>query len=164
MPSFDIVVSCENNPYMVWQAMLLHYSCVRHLRQAPIVMVHTDDPSLLDGFRKIVATGGIVQTAPNYRRRGGVHYPPRNTAASLRHVESKADYLVLCDPDMLFLAAPKWPFGLLRRRKITFDYVGYLDPDRPIFQPMLDDVCRRAGVAPERLRSPVLDGGVPHVI
>jgi len=37
---FEIVVSTENNPYMVWQAMLFHASCMRHVGQAPIVMVH----------------------------------------------------------------------------------------------------------------------------
>ena len=164
MPTFDVVVSAENNPFMVWQTMLFHFSCVTHLGQVPIVVVHKDAEPLLLGFEQIARTGGIVQTAPNYRKHGGVNYPPRNTAATLRFVESNADYIVLCDPDMIFLGPPRWPGAALRRRKITFDRLSYLDPDAAVHQPVLDDVCRRAGVAPERLRNPVLNGGVPHVI
>src|SRR5262245_51510471 len=103
MPRFELVVSAENNAYLAWQAMLFHYSCLQHQRQAPIVVVHKDDEPLFPGFERIRAAGGIVQTAPNYRKYGGVNYPPRNTAATLRHVVSDADYVVVFDPDMIFL-------------------------------------------------------------
>ena len=43
MPSFDIVVSAENNRYMQWQAMVFHYSCTNVLGRPPIVVVHMDD-------------------------------------------------------------------------------------------------------------------------
>ena len=164
MPRHEIVVSTENNHYMVWQAMLFHYSCLKHLGQPPIVMVHKNDEPLLTGFERIRKTGGIVQTAPNYRDFNGVHYPPRNTAGSLRHVETDADYVVLCDPDMLFLQPFPFDELTLTNRQISFDFVGYLEPDAAVYQPALDDVCRRVGLAPKKLRQPVANGGVPHVI
>lgn len=164
MPKYEIVVSAENNHYLVWQAMLFHCSCLKYVGQAPIVMVHKGDEPLLPGFERIRETGGRVQTAPNYRDRHGVRYPPRNTAGSLRHVEANAEFLVLCDPDMLFLQPSPFDDLALTDRQITFDFVGYLEPDAEEYQPALDDVCRRAGVDPTRLRRPVVNGGVPHLI
>jgi hypothetical protein len=164
MPRHEIVASTENNHYMVWQAMLFHASCVRHLGRVPIIMVHTDGGPLLPGFDRIRDAGGHVQTAPDYRRVDGVNYPPRNTAASLRHVQTDADYIVLCDPDMVFLQPLPWRQLELADHQISFESVGYLNPDIPAYQPALDDVCRRAGIEPQRLRDPRTNGGVPHVI
>ena len=160
----EIVVSTENNPYQVWQAMLFHASCVRHLGQVPIVMVHTDGQPLLAGFNRIRDAGGHIQTAPDYRRVNGVNYPPRNTAATLRHVQTDAEYIVLCDADMVFLQPLPWHELTLGEHQISFEFVGYIDPDIPKYQPTLDDVCRQAGVDPQRLRDPQTNGGVPHVI
>jgi hypothetical protein len=164
MPRFEIVVSTENNPYMVWQAMLFHASCVRYVKQPPIFVVHTDCQQLLRGFELIHSTGGRIQTAPDYRQIGGVNYPPRNTAASLRHVQVDADYLILCDPDMVFLQPLPWEQLALDNSQISFDFVGYLDAEVEAYQPTVDDVCRRVGVDPQRLRNPQYNGGVPHVI
>ncbi len=164
MPRHEIVVSAENNHYMVWQAMLFHFSCVKHLGRPPIVVVHKHDEPLLPGFERIRASGGIVQTAPNYRDLNGILYPPRNTAGSLRHVETDADFIVLCDPDMLFLQPLPFDDLTLTGRQVSFDFVGYLAPEADVYQPTLDNVCRAAGLAPEKLRHPVIDGGVPHVI
>jgi len=165
MPRFEWVVSCENNHYLLWQAMLFHYSCLRHQGQAPLVMVHRDEGELLlDGFQRIVERGGKVRSAPNYRRLHGVNYPPRNTAASLKHAETDADYLVLCDCDMIFLQPCPLEQMTLGPGQLTFDKVGYLRPDHPAYQPQLDDACRRAKIPPERLRAIPIDGGVPHVI
>ena len=164
MPRHEIVVSTENNHYLVWQAMLFHFSCVTHLGRPPIVMVHKHDEPLLAGFERIRASGGIVQTAPSYRDINGVLYPPRNTAGTLRHVETEADYIVLCDPDMLFLQPFPFDELMLTGRQVSFDFVGYLAPEAAVYQPTLDNVCRAAGLAPEKLRQPVVNGGVPHVI
>lgn len=164
MPRYEIVVSTENNHYLVWQAMLFHASCIRHVGQAPIIMVHTDDQPLLPGFDRIREKGGQIQTAPDYRRVQGVNYPPRNTAASLRHVQTDADYIVLCDPDMVFLQPIPWDDWKLTDQQITFDHVGYLDASLPQYQPTVDEVCRQAGIGPSRLRNPNTNGGVPHVI
>ena len=164
MPRHEIVVSAENNHYLAWQAMLFHYSCLKHLGRPPIVMVHKSDEPLLPGFERIRETGGRVQTAPTYRDLNGVSYAPRNTAASLRHVETDADYIVLCDPDMLFLQPLRYDALALSPRQISFDVCGYLNPDAAVYQPTLDDVCRQARIDPALLRRPVVDGGVPHVI
>ena len=101
MPQFDIVVSTQNNHYMEWQAMLFHFSCLHHMGQAPIVMVHKNDTPLLSGFQLIQKLGGNVQTAPDYSRAGGIEYAPRNTAATLLFVESDAEYLVLSNRRIL---------------------------------------------------------------
>ena len=164
MPRHEIVVCTENTPYLVWQTMLFHYSCMTHLGRPPIVMVHQQGEPLLPGFERIRATGGRLQLAPNYHDWQGLSYAPRNTAASLKHVETDADYIVLCDSDMLFLQPLPFDELTLSGRQISFDFVGYLQPDAPEHQPTLDNVCRQAGLDPSRLRQPVVDGGVPHVI
>ncbi len=164
MSRFDVVVSAENNCFLVWQAMLFHYSCLHYQGQAPIVVVHKNHEPLLPGFERIRAADGIVQTAPNYRRQGGVNYPPRNTAATLRHVVSEADFVILCDADMIFTRPLPLDEVALSGRQITFDRVSYLDPDRAEHQPALDQTCRRAGVEAARLRAQPMNGGVPHVV
>ena len=163
-PRFEIVASASNNRYMAWQAMLFHYSCVRVEKQVPIIVVHKGEEPLLQGFQKIVEAGGIVQTAPDYRSVNGVNYPPRNTPGSLRHVETDADYIILCDPDVIFLSP--LPLGelALSDRQISFDRLSYLDPDHPTFQPQLDDVCQQVGVPPLLLRERQINGGIPHII
>ena len=135
-----------------------------HLGRPPIVVVHKQDEPLLPGFERIRETGGRLQFAPTYRDLHGVHYPPRNTAGSLKHVETDADYIVLCDSDMLFLQPLPFDELKLSKRQISFDFCGYLQPDAPEHQPTLDNVCRHAGLDPAKLRQPVVDGGVPHVI
>lgn len=164
MPSFDIVASAENTWYMMWQAMLFHYSCVTYQGQVPILVVHQDGDSLLPGFERIAERGGRIQAAPNYRRHRGVDYPPRNTAGSLRHVASDAEYLVLCDADMLFLRP--LPLETIRwcPRRVSLDAVSYLVPDKAEFSGQLEEVCRRAGVPFPTLVAQPLSGGVPHVI
>lgn len=164
MPRHEIVVCTENTHYLVWQTMLFHYSCVTHLGCPPIVVVHQQGEPLLPGFERIRATGGRLQLAPNYRNSHGIYYPPRNTAGSLKHVETDAEYIVLCDSDMLFLQPLPFDELTLSNRQISFDFVGYLQPDAPEHQPTLDNVCRQAGLDLRRLRQPVVDGGVPHVI
>ena len=164
MPRHEIVVCTENIPYMVWQAMLFHHSCMRHLGQAPIIMVHMNDEPLLSGFDRIRERGGHIQTAPNYHHLNGIAYPARNTAGSMRHVQTDADYIVLCDPDMIFLQPLPWRELSLEPQQVSFDFVGYLNADDPQHQPVVDNVCRQADVDPQSLRNPHFNGGVPHVI
>ena len=164
MPRFEIVASASNNNYMVWQAMLFHYSCVQVQKQVPVIVVHKGEEPLLPGFQRIVDVGGIVQTAPDYRRVDGVNYPPRNTAGSLRHVETDADYIILCDPDLIFLRPLPLDEVALGSQHVSFDRLSYLDPKHVGFQPQLDAVCREAGVPPQRLREVPINGGIPHVV
>ncbi len=162
-PSFDFVVSAENNYYMAWQAMLFHYTCMKHTGQAPIIVVHSDEPHLLPPFQLIQDKSGRVQLAPNYRHGGGLMYPPRNTAGSLQCVESDSDYLVVCDADMLFLQSPPLDQLMLKANQVSFEEVSYLfvvDDNRA----MLTDVCQRAGLDIEQIKRNPMSGGVPHVV
>lgn len=161
-PQFDYVVSAENNYYVAWQAMLFHYSCLKHTGRAPIIVVHGDEPELLPPFRLIAEREGRIQRAPNYRNRG-LEYPPRNSAGSLQCVESDANYLVLCDPDMVFLRSPHLERCVLAPHQVSFDAVGYLyvvDDNRL----MLTQACRLAKVPLAELENHPLSGGVPHIV
>jgi len=164
MPDVEIVASAENNAYMEWQAMLFHFSCVTNQGQVPIIAVHRGDEPLLPGFQMIVEHGGRIQSVPNFRDLNRVSYAPRNSAAALRFVETSADFVVLCDADMLFLKPIPFQSIPLGRNTITFDYVGYLNPDLPVYQPQIDDVFRENGIDPMVLRRPLINGGVPHIV
>jgi hypothetical protein len=164
MSRFALVVSAENHPYLVWQAMLFHYSCMTRTGSPPVIVVHKGDEPLLEGFSRIAERGGIIQTAPNYRWAEGVHYPPRNTAATLLHVETDAEYIVLCDPDMIFISPQPLVEHQLEDDQVSFDRLTYLDPQREQFPAMLAHVCPRVGVSEEILHARPINGGVPHIV
>lgn len=163
-PRYEIVVSAENNPYVAWQAMLFHYSCLKHTGQAPLVVVHGDmNQRLLGGFQTLEQHGGRIQRAPNFRLHRGLDYAPRNTPGTLRCVESDADYLVLCDPDMIFFAPTRFEQHRLGDDQISLDRVTYMvvnDESRPY----LSAACKRAGVSLKRLARDDIGGGVPHIL
>lgn len=162
-PSFDFVVSAENNHYMAWQAMLFHYSCSKHMGQAPIIVVHAGEGELASGFERIALANGRVQRARNFRMDHGLEYAPRNSAGTLACVESDADYVILCDPDMIFLR----PLALDRLQldddQVSFDWVSYLEEDQENL-PVLVRACERAGVSVDVLLSAKVRGGVPHIV
>lgn len=163
MATFDFVVSTENQPYVTWQAMLFHYTCAKHMERAPIVVVHGNEgEELMPGYDLIRERGGRVQRARNFRNEGP-EYEPRNTPGSLECVESDADYLVLCDPDMLFLR--RLPLGPLRLRddQVSFELASYLVVDDEN-APALERPCRITGVELDALRARPIPGGVPHVV
>ena len=162
-PTFDVVAVAENTPYLMWQAMLFHYSCLRHTGRAPIITVHGDGAELLPGFRRIEESGGRLQRLPDFRRRLGPDYPVLNTVGTLRHVESEADYLVLCDSDLVFLGPPPLERLSLDEDQVSFDAVDYLQVDARR-RSFLERPCRRAGVELERLKRFEGRGGVPHVV
>ena len=161
--NYDIVVSAENNYYSMWQAMLLHHSCLRHLGRVPIVVVHGDGQELLSGFQLIQQKGGRIQRARNFRYDDGLDYAPRNTAGTLSCVRSDADYLVICDTDMLFLRPLPMEQHALAEDQISFDAVFYLTLDDAT-TPTLAQACRRAGVPMQNLRQSPISGGVPHIV
>lgn len=162
-PRFEIVISAENVPYMAWQALVFRHSCVTKLGLEPIVMVHGDEERLIAPFEQLVADGGRVQRARNYRLFRGFEYPPRNSPASLWHVETEADYVVLCDPDLVIVG--RWDLGAyaLAERAVSFDSVSYLvvgeDNGADLAQ-----ACRAHGVTLDGLRDPRLRGGIPHIV
>jgi hypothetical protein len=124
-----IIVSAENNPYMAWQAKLLHYSCVTRLQQTPTFIVHETGSELHPDFNDIIRAGGTVCPAPNYRSTShGDEYPPKNLAGTLRHaaeMNREPDRLfVLLDPDMLFARRPEMP------ETLSGDYCSYINFDK----------------------------------
>ncbi len=164
MPTVEVVASTENVPYMMWQAMLFHFSCVKHLGKIPTIVVHHDGEPLLPGFTLIAEHGGKIQTAPNYRVHKGVDYPPRNSAGTLKQLQTTAEYIFLCDPDMLFLRAIPFEEYVIKESQITFDTVNYLIPKKAEFEGSLESICERAGVPLQTLIDMPISGGVPHLI
>ena len=108
-----IVVSTENNSYAAWQTKLFHYSCVSRLGQLPIVIVHDSGRDWHTDFHDLIRAGAIVRSAPSYRLSLDDDYPPRNTAGTLLHaanlLRGSDDFIVLCDPDMIFAGRPSFP-------------------------------------------------------
>ncbi len=162
---FEIVVCSANTTYLVWQAMLFHYSCVTYTGRVPIIVVHKNaHEDLLPGYLRIRDAGGIVQLAPDYQGYGGVNYPPRNTPAKLRHVDTLASNIVLCDADMIFLNDQPLEAWRSQARQVTFDFVPYLNAEGPRHREMLLAVCQKAGIDYQRLVDLPLSGGVPHCL
>lgn len=114
MSKHRIVVSAENNPYMEWQCKLFYFSCVTRLGQQPLVIVHDSGADWCPGFYDLVKAGCTVHPAPNYRiSANGDDYPGRNHPGSLiqavRHLADPDDFIVLCDPDLIFTRALEFP-------------------------------------------------------
>lgn len=161
MSRYRIVVSAENNNYMAWQCKLFHYSCVSRLNQTPTFIVHEYDEDWHPEFRDIVRAGGVVRSAPSYATTPqGRDYPPRNTPGTLLHAaemcDGAEDFIVLCDPDMLFVRKPRLPLSLSGEHYPVMDYG----------QSAVRTAMRRLRVAPEEVerRGAELCCGVPHVV
>jgi hypothetical protein len=156
-----IIVSAENNPYMAWQAKLLHCSCLRRLKQAPTFIVHDTGGELHPGFRDILKTGGSVFVAPNYKAtRHGDEYTPKNLAGTLMHASSlcagRGTHLVLCDPDMNFVRPPLFP------ETLSGDYCSYIN----FRQGFVETAVEAFGVSPDAVaaREEGLRCGGPYVV
>lgn len=155
-----IVVSAENNAYLAWQCKLFHHSCVTRLGQCPVFLVHQLDRNWHPGFVDIVNAGGIVRSVPSYRPTAGQDYSPRNTAGTLLQASmigyGPSDFIVLCDPDMIFVRKPTFP------RRLASEYYSYLDYD----QRDVRAAARRIGITSKQLEQRKLEVscGVPHVI
>jgi hypothetical protein len=155
-----IVVSAENNPYAGWQAKLFHFSCVTRLGSAPVIVVHDSARAWDPAFSDIVRAGGTVRRAPSYRALRAPHYFPRNTAGTLLHAAALCGaserFIVLCDPDMIFVRAPEFPEAL---SAASYDNMNY---DRETVR----TAAGRLGVSIDavRAREAELSCGVPYVI
>lgn len=163
--SFDIVVSSSNVDYLAWQCMVFHHSCMTHIGQAPIIVVHGDDEPLSPGYEVLEENGGIIQRLPTMADAGAIHYPPRNAWASLKGVKSEAEYIILFDPDVIFLR--RFDFGgaaaRLSNGSVSLDAVGYMkvgNDNRAI----LEDVCRKSWINPRDLDRLGTSGGMPYII
>jgi hypothetical protein len=158
---YRIVVSAENNPYLAWQAKLFHFSCVSRLNHSPIVIVHEYGSKWRRDFRELADAGAIVSRVPSYCiTSNGEDYPPRNTAGTLLHAaqlcSAKDEFIVLCDPDMIFMRRPSFS------RNLSGEYYACLNYDRkPVRR-----AAKKIGVGLEMLdrQKEELCCGVPYVI
>jgi hypothetical protein len=155
-----IVVSAENNPYLAWQCKLFHYSCVSRLKQTPLFMVHERERDWQPDFKDIVNSGGKVRGAPAYRTtKGGYNYSPRNTAGTLLHAATigynRDDFIVLCDPDMIFVRQATF------LKRLAAEHYSYLD-----CKPEVVEAAQKLGISEVVLkkRSREVSCGVPYVV
>lgn len=157
-----IVVSAENNPYMAWQSKLFHFSSVSRLNETPVTIVHEGGrDGLHPDFLEIIKVGGRVLRAPSYKlSTQGDLYPPRNTPGTLLHAldacGAGCEFIVLCDPDMLFARAVEFP------ETLSGDFCSYMNYDQDcveVARRVLDIPREKVAEQKESLRC-----GVPYVI
>ncbi len=161
MNKHRIVVSAENTPYAAWQAKLFCYSCLHLLQHPPLIIVHESGRELHSDYQSIIRAGGAVESVPNYRTTArGDDYFPRNTAGTLLHAaemcSGQNDFIVLCDPDMIFVRRPDFPSTL------AGDFYAYMNYDREV----VDIAAQAIGVTREMIEAQKreLRCGVPYVI
>ena len=154
-----IVVSAENNGYIGWQCKVFHYSCVSRTSFLPIFVVHAMNDSWHPDFCELVKTGAQVRSAPTYTSTPHDVYVPKNTAGTLLHAADffdRDDFIVLCDPDMVFVREPSFP------SRLSADFYDYMNYD-----------CSSLRAAAEHMQIPwelvmeqhkPLCCGVPYVI
>lgn len=158
---YHIAVSAENCSYMAWQCRLFYYSCVTHLKLRPIFIVHELEQEWHPYYRDIVAAGGVVRSAPSFRKtRNGDDYSPRNTAGTLLQMAEIGygpdDFIVVCDPDMVFLRPLNLP------RTFAAESISNLDYDKRVVR----QAARRLGISSDLLnrRKKEVECSVPHVV
>jgi hypothetical protein len=152
-----LVVSSENGPYHGWQCKLFYFSCVTRLNHHPVFIVHSNGESLHPDFIDLAGAGATVRTAPSYRQ---PNYPaPRNTIGTIlaaAQVLRSDQWMVLCDPDFVFLRPPVFP------EQLAANIYPYMNYDRaPIEAAALRVGVERKVVAKTGRRLCV---GVPYVI
>ena len=126
-PSHHIFVSAENNAYCGWQTKLFYFSCVTRLEHQPTIIVHDSGRRWRQDFYDLARAGARVCSAPSYARSVRDFYPPRNTAGTLMHAAEMCrpdEFIVLCDPDMIFVSEPDFPDSLAGNFYSYMDYDG----------------------------------------
>jgi hypothetical protein len=146
---------------MAWQCKLFHFSCASRLRVTPTFFVHESGGRWHPDFLDILRVGGIVRHVPSYARMAqGRYYSPRNTPGTLLHAAElyggADDFIVLCDPDMIFVREPEFP------RSLSGDYYSFLDYSHEAIVAARE----RLGLAALEVESRGADLciGVPHVV
>jgi hypothetical protein len=162
-PDYEIVASTENSPYLLWQALLFHASCVATQGVPPTFVVHGEGP-LLPGFQALCQLGGRILSAPSYRLSNGTEYPCRNTAGSLLEAQHDRPWTLICDPDFLFLRSlPQRAQSICGEHALSWDFVPYMrvgDHNRH----WLAEACAERGVDPARLTRVAAGGVVPNLV
>ena len=158
-PTHRIFVSAENNSYCGWQTKLFYFSCVTRLNHHPTIIVHDSGQPWHQDFIDLARAGARVCGAPSYAESVHGHYPPRNTAGSLIHAAGLCrpnEFIVLCDPDMIFVSEPDFPESL------SGNFYSYMNYDARV----VGRAARRFKVGKAELeeQKEELRCGVPYVI
>ena len=161
MHKHRIVVSTENTPYMEWQCKLFYFSCVTRLKRQPLFIVHNFGKDWCPGFYDIVRAGGAVYSAPNYRTgRNSDDYAGRNHPGSLieaaRLIGDQHDFIVLCDPDLIFTGEVEFLESLAGEFSPFMDY----DSDS-VSQPLQELGISKEALDPQKES---LRCSVPYVV
>lgn len=161
----EIVIAAENNLYCAWQSLMAHHSCRKNLNITPLVIVHGQPHQKLHRhFATLQEQGGRIQRVLNYRGVGTGDYAPRNTAASLLNVKTKAPYIMLCDTDFIFLKPIPRSVLPNKENEITFDFISFMAVKQDNMRDLLEP-ARKAGVDLDKLSALNQAGGaVPHII
>ncbi len=137
---FSIVVSTENTQYLAWQTQLLCVSALSRLNQRPMVVVHRTRKALRAEFNILKELGCHIVEAPSFRRHPKGLYLPRNMPGSMLAAAASpnlnAEYILFCDPDMLFVTPLEYEPG------ITAESCPYLDYE----EPQVKVVARKFGI------------------
>lgn len=156
MATHRFVVSAENNPFFGWQCKLFYYSCVTRLGIQPLFLVHDTGRPWEPEFYELVRAGATVKMVPSYIIDERLC---RNVAGALLHASqlcADADFIVLCDPDMLFVRSLSFPATL------AGNFYSYLDFGQSVVQ----RTAEKLGLQRElrQRRDPQLCCGPPYVI
>lgn len=161
MNKHHIVVSAENTPYLAWQCKLFYFSCVTRLKHQPIVIVHTTARDWHPDFYELAKAGCAVHSAPNYRTYGGGDdLPGRNHPGSLIKAaeicDGRDEFIVLCDPDMIFVRSAEFLDCL------SADFSSFMDYD----QDYIEEARLKFGVKRNELdaKKEKLTVAVPYVV
>lgn len=161
MSKHRIVVSAENNPYMAWQCKLFYFSCITRLKQRPLIIVHNSEGNLCSGFYDLVKAGCEIYPAPNYRLNAhGDDYSGRNHPGSLieapKQLAAHEEFIVLCDPDLIFTRALEFP------QTLSGEFSSFMDYDSAHVSQALKELSlekERVDLQKESLRC-----SVPYII
>jgi hypothetical protein len=163
VPDYEIVVSAENSPYLLWQCLLFHASCFETQKVAPTVIVH-GDRALLPGFDALADLGARVCSAASYRMSGSTEYICRNTAGSFLEAAHDRSWTLICDPDFLFLRPlPPRAEALCGNRLVSWDFVAYMRVGE-LNRRWLAEACAERGVDAARVDLHREGGVVPNFV
>ena len=157
----QIVVSAENNPYIAWQCKLFYFSCVTRMNHQPVVIVHDSGEPWHPDFYELVKAGCAIYSARNYRYDcDGNDYACRNHPGSLlRAAELFSDqdvFIVLCDPDMIFVRHVEFP------KTLAGEFSSFMDYARDFVNQVLPQIGVARGAIDQQKDS--LCVSVPYVI